>query len=183
MRKPFNDNWRTLPIAVVILGALSLIGYGMKHTTSQGIGRTIRYRQTWTTNDGTVRLDSETVNYARSDGSWKATVTYYNVDGSVKTVDVQFGSPEKKASFQIDEKRKLLVLRGPIYRAVNKIDMATARRDPSFVREDSVLGYPVAVYRFPQGAKDYDELYRSLDLDDYLRTIHANPLGYTTIEG
>lgn len=57
-----------------------------------------------------------------------------------------------------------------------------ARRDPSFVREDNFLGYPVVVYRLVQDDKDYIELYRSLELDEYLKTVKANSSGYTTIE-
>jgi len=181
MFKLIKNSW-TLPVAIFLLGALSIIAYGIKHHTPQGIGRTVHFRQTWTANGGKVTFQAEWTKYTRADGFWKAVQTYYNDDGTVKKVDIQFGSPQKGAAFQVDEQNRLLVVTGPIYHASHSLDIAKARLDPSFVREDTLLGYPVVVFRISQDSDSYIELYRSLELDDYLKNIKANSAGYTTIE-
>jgi hypothetical protein len=180
---PILSKRRIVPLAVFLLGALSLVVYGVRHRTAQAQAATIRFQQTWTANDGTVRLDMAMVKYNRSDGAWKAEQTYYNLDGTVQTVEVQFGSPEKKAAFRVDEKGKRLILTGPIYHAVHPFDMATLRKDPNFLREDKVLGYPVAVFRFGKDGSDYTELYRSPALNgEDLKRIKAISAGHTTLE-
>lgn len=176
-----RNRW-TLPVGVFALGALSLIGYGTAHRTRQGTARTIHYRQTLTTNDGAKVLSMEMIKYTRSDGFWKANQVYYNADGSVKTKTSQFGSPEKKAAFQINEEKKLLVVMGPIYHSFHSADMAAVHREPTFLREDMVLGYPVAVFHLVQDEKSYMETYRSLDLDENLRTVFVNSAGIDTLE-
>jgi hypothetical protein len=52
------------------------------------------------------------------------------------------------------------------------------------VREDTVLGYRVAVSRVAgQSSRDYSEFYRAPDLNGaYLRTIYATENGVNTIE-
>lgn len=181
MRKIFTSRW-IVPIAVFALGALSLIAYGITHRSRSAVARTVHYRQTLTSNEGVTVLSMEMVRYTNSEGFWKADQVYYNPDGSIKTKVSQFGSPDKKAAFQIDDEKKILALMGPIYHSFHTREMADVRRDPTFAKEDVVLGYPVAVFHQQNSDQSYVETYRSLDLDDALRIVLANSGGYDTLE-
>ena len=180
---------KPLPLTIFILGALSLaVGYSIRRYQPQQLGQgfTVHYQQTFTSRDGSAvnALDGETVRYVRRDTSWKEVVTYYNHQDKNDTVtQKQFSTNERGGTFRIDDKNKSLVFLGPRLHTIHGFEVAEAKQDASFVREDNILGYTVIVSRTTEPNGDYAEFWRSPELGGtYLKSIFSNQMGVNTIE-
>jgi hypothetical protein len=95
----------------------------------------------------------------------------------------QFSSNEKMGVFKIDEQNGQLVYLGDRLHTIHQFMIEEARKEPTFVREDKLLGHPVAVFRDTQANGDSEEYWRALDLNgEYLKTVFTSSEGINTIE-
>lgn len=185
----FFNRFKALSVAVFVLGTVTaVLAYSINHTRSvqQAKGFTITSKETFTPAGPNVTLPEVayvvTVRYQKSDGTWKMIRTNHSSDGKVIKEDVGFGKPGRGV-FQIDQKTGDLNFISPMPIASGAL-LYDWRKDPHFVREDSVLGYRVfVVHRPDDDGSAYTETYYAPDLDNYpIKEIYVSPMGTATTE-
>ena len=139
-------------------------------------------RQVHTPADGAPVLVADIERYQKSDGSWRLTTTYYNPDGTIRKVDTSFGQLGRGV-FQVNEKAMRLNFISPMSPQTNIVSASDMRKDPNFVREDSVLGYETFVSRQSEEDGAYAEVYRAPALQGMaIKIIFSSGAGTTVIE-
>ena len=183
----FNFNrLRALSIIVFIVGTVTAgLGYSLNWSmqSTSGLGFTITSKETFTPSDGgTPLLGITKVRYQKSDGTWKEVRTYHNPDGTVKEINTAFAQIGRGV-FQVDEKNRTLTFIS--FKRVKQLDSTTydPRKDPRFIREDSVFGYQTQVLRFPEDdGSGYTEIHLAPALQNFpIKQVHVSSKG-TAVE-
>lgn len=184
MKDKFTRAVKLLTIIVFVLGVMTFgVGYAVKYArTRKLVGFTMTMTQTFISADGQRTLNTTRVRYQRADTTWKEATTYYNPDGTILSVNKSY-SLNGRGVFAVDEQNKKLLFIGPRLHQVHEFSEAEARKEPDFVREDSVLGYKTLVTRIPDTeGSGYSEFYRAPALNGaYLKTVFVSGEGYSTV--
>lgn len=135
--------------------------------------------------DGQTRLLPTTTRYQRADGIYKLVHTYPAEEGAAARVEVAFGFTGLGV-FRLDRERRRLVFLSPLTDDA-AVDARTAllREDPSFDREEDVLGQQTLVLRMPAPwGEGYTEYYRAPALGGLLiKQVEESPrLGRRVME-
>lgn len=165
-------------VVVLLLGVVSTgVGLVIRHQRSHAQIRAIPFskvsNQIFYTGDGKATIHAVIKKYVRSDGSYKQITLKDGQPPSVLYSITGWGV------FGVRDEDHMLVFRSPKHHAFHPIDEAALRKDPTFVGEDTILGYRVLVQRFP-GSKpgEYDEECRAPALDGaLLRDVSAGASG------
>lgn len=184
MSNRFTKAIRLLIVVVFLLGVITAgVGSAVNYArTPRGSGHTITYTQTFVSADGKRSLNATKVRYQRADTTWKEIATYYNPDGTVLSSNTSY-SLNGRGVFALDEKNKRLNFIGPRLHQVHQFSEVEVRKDPGFVREDSVLGYKTLVIRSSDDeGSEYSEFHRAPALQGAnLKTVFASGEGHSTI--
>lgn len=89
-------------------------------------------------------LNAVKVRFQRSNGDWKCVTTYYNRDGTVKTVNKEY-AVTGMGIFEINEKDKTLEFLSPKSHVAHIEREDELKKDPEFRREEIVLGFKAIV--------------------------------------
>jgi hypothetical protein len=173
---------RLISVTIFVMGAMTAsLAYAINYTRRPN-GFTMTSRQVHQPADGSPVLVAEIERYQKSDGSWRLTTTYYNADGTIRKVDNGFGQLGRGV-FQVNEKAMRLNFISPMSPQAHVVSASDMRKDPNFVREESVLGYETFVSRQPGEDGAYAEVYRAPALQGMpIKIIFSSEAGTTVIE-
>ena len=182
MRNILFKRMRLISVTIFVLGAITAsVAYAINYTRRPN-GFTMTSRQVHTSADGASALVADIERYQKSDGSWRLTTTYFNPDGTIRKVDNGVGQLGRGV-FQVKETTKLLNFISPMSPQTHVVSADDMRKDPNYVREDSVLGYQTFVSRQPGEDGAYAEVYRAPALQGMpIKIIFSSGAGTTVIE-
>ena len=182
MRNILFKRMRLISLTIFVIGAMmASLAYAINYSRRPN-GFTIISRQVHQPTDGAPVLVAEIERYQKSDGSWRLTTTYYNPDGTIRKVDNGYGQLGRGV-FQVNEKAMRLNFISPMSAQAHVVSASEMRKDPNFVREDSVLGYQTFVSRQPGEDGDYAEVYRAPALQGMpIKIVFSSEAGTTVIE-
>jgi len=182
MRNKLFKRMRLISVTIFVMGAMTAsLAYAINYTRRPN-GFTMTSRQVHTPANGAPVLVADIERYQKSDGSWRLTTTYYNPDGTIRKVDNGFGQLGRGV-FQVNEKAMRLNFISPMSAQAHVVSASDMRKDPNFVREESVLGYETFVSRQPEEDGAYTEVYRAPALQGMpIKIIFNSGAGTTVIE-
>jgi hypothetical protein len=147
---------KTILVPALFLLCMATAGFivAKVHRPQNRPGCTLQITHTvYPANGSPPFLESTSVRYQKSDGSWRNETTYAN-----GRVAVGFAQPGRGV-FHVDEKnQKLEYLSGSSGQSISEDDL---RRDPAFVGEEMILGYKTFHIHSPSTvvAGDYTDSY------------------------
>ena len=182
MRNILFKRMRLISVTIFVMGTITAsLAYAIDYTRRPN-GFAITSRQVHTPVDGAPVLVADIERYQKSDGSWRLTTTYYNPDGTIRKVDNGFGQLGRGV-FQVNEKATHLNFISPMSPRAHVVSASDLRKDPNFVREDSVLGYKTFVSRQEEEDGAYTEVYRAPALQGMpIKIVFSSEAGTTVIE-
>jgi len=176
MRKPAY-----LSAAVLTLGVFSAaIGLAVRHhrrAQATAPAYTMIQRKTFFPKEGGSVLQSVSKRMQRSDGSWKDIATTYNNDGTVQEINQLFGI-SGRGVFALHPTEQKLIFESPKRHAFHVMNEEAIRKDPTFIGEQTILGFKCLGQRFPDGT----EVYLSTDLSFPLKEVITSDKGRQVIE-
>lgn len=147
-------------------------------------GFKVTYHQVGEKSDGSGRsLQAIIERRQQSNGEWKETVSWFDLDGATVIKKTEKYAINGRGLYKVDEENKRLVFLGlrpeePVAPLPEEL-----RKNPNFVREDSVLGYPTFVSRQDFDKNNYTEIYTAPALQGVsLKTIIGSDESKTVIE-
>jgi len=165
-----------LTVGVVsVATALALKHHRLAQATAPSY--TMIQRKTFFPKEGSPVLKSVSKRMQRSDGSWKDIATTYNNDETVQDTNQLFGIPGRGV-FALHPTESMLIFEGPKRHAFHVVNEEAIRNDPSFIGEQTILGFKCLGQRYADGT----EIYLSTALSFPLKEVIISDNGREVIE-
>jgi hypothetical protein len=193
MRKPLQ----IVAIAVLLAGLLTAaVAYGVvKYRRSNsnggqsllehaGFGFTLYEAQSVTIVGQKPWVSMRRVRAVASDGKIKTVTTSYKQDGTLSGSETEYSIPFVGV-LGADNERKVLVFMSPKDHQFHNPSLEEAKQSLTYLREDTVLGYPVYVEGVPASPKDpmSIETYSAPALQgQIIKEVYASPKATNAVE-
>jgi len=165
-----KNYFKFIAVGLFLLGTVSLVvGYSFNYLNIQASnlssGFKVTYHQTGENSDSSGRLLQAIIErQQQSNGEWKETVLWFDLDGKTVVKKTEKYAINGRGLYKVDEQNKRLVFLGlrpevPVVPAPEDL-----RKNPDFVREDSILGYQTFVSRQAFDESNFTEVYAAPSL-------------------
>jgi hypothetical protein len=188
MNNRFQERLRKLSIAIFLLGVVTAsVAFVVNQSKrpKRPVGFTLITKETFSPSSKDVALPPvayfKSVRFQKSDGTWKNVRTGYTSDGVVIMEDTAMGVPGRGV-FQVDPIAGELTFLSAM-EAWKDFPVYDWRKDPLFLKEDTVLGHKTYVVRRhdEENNSTYIDSYYAPDLNNYpIKEVHVSPMGTAT---